>query len=156
MAKMYFENVRIGFKNFSGRQTPYNKKHDRNFVIFLEPSVAEDLESKGLNIKWPKKLDQPVEEDNRQPYLKVKVNIDGPYPPDIMMIAGDKRQRLEGDAINMLDDLYIVESDVEINTSEYNIEPSPLNPNGLQGITAYLNRLGVTINTDPFQEKYGF
>lgn len=153
---MYFENVRIGFKNFSGVQTPYNKKGDRNFVMFLDPITAEDLQEQGLNIKWPKPLDQPVEEDNRQPFLKIKVNIDGPYPPDVVMIAGDKRNRLEGDSINILDDLHIVASDVEINTSVYKIEPSVMNPNGLEGVTAYLNRLGVTINTDPFQEKYGF
>ena len=87
MAKYYFEDVRIGFKNFSGKEGPYTRKGDRSFVVFLDPSTAEDLENKGLNIKWPKPLEHPVEDDRRQPYLQVKVKIDGPYPPEIVVIA---------------------------------------------------------------------
>ena len=155
MAKIYFENAQIGFKNFAGQQSQYNRKGDRNFVVFLDPNTAEDLQEKGLNVKWPKPLEQAVEEDNRRPYLKVKVNLDGPYPPDVVMLVGSEAKRLDGDSVGILDDLYIVEADVEINTSDYNIEPSPLNPDGLKGTTAYLNRLGVTINADPFQQKYG-
>jgi hypothetical protein len=30
------ENVRIGFRNFEGREGQYNKSGDRNFVVFLE------------------------------------------------------------------------------------------------------------------------
>lgn len=157
MAKYYFEDVRIGFKNFSGKEGPYTRKGDRSFVVFLDPSTAEDLENKGLNIKWPKPLEQPVEDDRRQPYLQVKVKIDGPYPPEIVVIADEDIKHLKGDAVDMLDNVYIVTSDVEINTSDYVIPPSPLNGNKeITGTTAYLNRLGVTINVDPFRQKYGF
>ena len=44
------ENVRIGFKNFEGREGPYNRKGERDFVVFLDSEFAKQLESEGWKI----------------------------------------------------------------------------------------------------------
>lgn len=142
------EDAEIGFRNFAGVVGPYNKTGEKSFVIFLEPQDAEDLETKGWNIKWPKERDDiPPEEDTRKPYFNVKVEF-GEYPPKCVLIANDVVTQLDELGVAQLDTAEIEKVDVIINPYHWTV-------NGKSGIKAYLNSIYVTIVTNDFIERYG-
>lgn len=145
--ELQLADVEIGFRNFAGREGAYNREGDRNFVIFLRDQEAKNLEEQGWNVKWPKPLDDPDEEDTRQPYLPVAVSLD-PYPPKIVLVAGDKPTLLHGDDIDVLDTATIDNVDAVIRPYSWSV-------NGNSGVKAYLKAIYVTIATDGFEAKYG-
>lgn len=146
--QLSLEGVQIGFRNFSGEESMYNKAGDRNFVVFLDPETATDLLAEGWNVKFPKEReDGPDEEDARQPYLPVDLGS-GKFPPKVVMIANDVATKLEGDAVSDLDW-------VEIENVDLVVRPYNWTFNGRTGTKAYLKALYVTIATDDFQKKYG-
>ena len=51
-ATVLLEDARIGFRNFSGKEGPYNRSGDRNFSLFLEPDIAKAMEEDGWNIRY--------------------------------------------------------------------------------------------------------
>lgn len=142
------EDAVIGFKNFAGKVGPYNKNGERDFVVFLDPEVAEQLEKEEWNIKWPKPNDDiPPEEDTRKPYFNVKVEF-GDWPPKAVMIVGETATLLDEDRIAELDTAEIVNVDLEINPYHWQV-------NGKQGVKAYLKAIYATLDTSGFAAKYG-
>lgn len=140
------ENVRIGFRNFSGKEGTYNKKGDRNFAVFLDPQTASDMEGDG----WAVKYLQPREEgDLPQAYLKVKVQYsEKARPPRVVLITSRGRTELGEDEINVLD--Y-----AEIRNTDLIIRPYAWDVQGKQGISAYCQSVYVTIIEDALELKYG-
>jgi hypothetical protein len=142
------ENVRIGFKNFEGREGMYNKAGDRSFAVFLDHGLAEQLAAEGWNIKFPQAKDNiDPEEDTRQPHLQVSVGFEY-YPPKVYLISNGNPTRLGEDEVGMLDWAEIENVDLIIRPYEWTVRQN-------SGIKAYLKEGFFTIVTNKFAEKYG-
>jgi len=143
------ENVRIGFRNFEGRESQFNRKGECSFAVFLDRQLAEDLVSQGWNVKFPKPNDNiNPEEDTREPHLQVSVTYDN-FPPDIFLIANQNPTKLDGNSVSMLDW-------AELENVDLVIRPYTWSVNGNSGVKAYLKKGYFTIVSDQFTEKYGY
>lgn len=146
--ELKLENVKIGYRNFSGDEGPYNRKGDRSFSIFLEDALAKEIFENGWNVKWPKpNPDIREEDDKRLPYLTVSVRFDN-IPPKVVLIVGEKVNILTEDQVGTLDYAEIENVDVVVTPYNWSV-------NGKDGIKAYLKSIYVTLKPDPFAEKYG-
>lgn len=143
------ENVRIGFRNFEGREGMYNKKGERSFAVFLDRQSADQLASEGWNVKFPKERNEPVDpdEDERDPYMSVSVGFDA-YPPNVFLISNGNPTRLSEDEVLMLDWAEIENVDLVIRPYEWSVNKNT-------GIKAYLKSGYFTIVVDQFAAKYG-
>lgn len=141
-------DVRLGFRNFAGAEGPYNKKGDRNFVVFLNSDMAADLEKDGWNIKWPKEQEEDTEQEfEREPYLPVSFSFKN-FPPKIVVVSDGVATRLGEDEVDMLDWAEIEKTDIVIRPYNWSV-------NGQSGVKAYLKAMYVTLVTDEFSSKYG-
>lgn len=143
------ENVRIGFRNFEGREGTYNKAGDRSFVVFLDRETADELAAEGWNIKYPKPNENRVDPDEpeRDPYLQVSVGFDN-YPANVFLISNGEPTRLSEDEVMMLDWAEIENVDLVLRPYEWSV-------NRNTGIKAYLKSGYFTIVQDKFAAKYG-
>jgi hypothetical protein len=143
------ENVRIGFRNFEGREGQYNKGGDRNFVVFLEKDLANGLAAEGWNVKFPRESETRVDPDEpgRDPYLPVTVSFDN-YPANVFLISNGNPTKISGNEAAMLDWAEIEHVDLVLRPYEWSV-------NRNSGIKAYLKSGYFTIVTDAFAAKYG-
>lgn len=143
------ENVRIGFRNFEGREGMYNKKGERSFAVFLDRGTAEQLSSEGWNVKFPKDNGTGIDPDAdvRDPYLQVSVGFDF-YPANVFLISNGHPTKLSEDEVAMLDWAEIENVDLVLRPYEWSV-------NRNSGIKAYLKSGYFTIVADRFAEKYG-
>ena len=137
------ENARIGFRNFKGRPSQYNKDGNKDFVIFLEEEIAHRLENDGWNIRW---LDPRTPDESPTPTLRVAVRFDN-IPPKIMMVTSHSKVLLDESEVGILDD-------ADIETADVIITPYDWSVNGNHGRKAYLKSMYVTIVEDEFASKY--
>ena len=78
------ENARIIFRNFSGKETKYNREGDRNFCVILEDAeTAQKLAADGWNIRI---LPPRDEDEEAKHYLQVAVSFKT-IPPKIIMVT---------------------------------------------------------------------
>lgn len=143
------EDVRLLFRNFSGKEGQFNAKGDRNTNVTVPTEQAIRMERLGWAIKW---LEPREEGDERQAILKVKLKMDGGgKPPRVVMISqganGDRRNNLDEDGVSILDWATIRHVDMKIRPYEWDIR-------GQQGVTAYIESIYVTIEMDELEEKY--
>lgn len=145
-------NASIGFRNFSGAEGQYNRKGDRNFVVFLDTEEAQMLEEMGWNIKWPKPNPDITDDmDTRNPYLPISLSFNAKYPnlnPKIVLVAGMHKSKLSEEELDMLDW-------AEIENADLVLRPYNWAVNGNTGIKAYLDAAYITIVVDEFSDKYG-
>ena len=151
--KYNFENARIGFRNFEGKEGLYNKEGDRSFALFLSEEDADRLAADGWNVKWPKSIDgQNAEEDTREPYIIVSVSYKN-IPPKVYMITeqmdGEKQTTLlEAEDLLVLDWSEFEQVDLVLNPSRWEV-------NGKTGTKAYLKAGYFLVATNEFDKKYG-
>lgn len=138
-----FEDARIVFRNFAGKEGMYNREGDRNFCILLDEPTAEAMARDGWNVKA---LRAREEGDPDQPYIQVSVSFKG-RPPRLVMITSRGRTDLGEGECELLDWADIRTVDVIIRPYEWNV-------NGKSGIKAYLKSIFVTINEDELELKY--
>lgn len=137
------ENARIIFRNFAGKPSKFNAEGKRNFCLVLDNDVAEDLKEIGWNIKYLNPRD-PNEEP--QAYLQVSVAFEN-FPPNIWLVTGRKKTKLNEDTISVLD--Y-----AEIENVDLIVRPYVWEVNGKGGIKAYVKNMYVTIVENEFEKKY--
>lgn len=138
------QDARIIFKNFAGKEGPFNRQGDRNFAVVLDdPKMVKTLEKGDWNVKYLK----PREEgDEPQPYLQVSVNFNG-RPPKVAIITSRGRTNLGEREVEMLDWADIVTCDLIIRPYNWEV-------NGKSGVKAYLQSLFATIEEDELELKY--
>lgn len=143
------EDVRIGFRNFEGREGPYNKKGERSFAVFLDQDTANAMAADGWNVKFPKDNHERVDPDEeaRDPYIQVSVGFDA-YPANVFLISNGNPTRLTVEEVAMLDWAEIENVDLVLRPYEWSV-------NRNSGIKAYLKSGYFTIVTDKFAAKYG-
>lgn len=140
-----FEDARILFRNFEGKEKKFNPPGQRNFCVLLPPNLAGTMEAEGWNVRFLK----PREEgDLPQPYLQISVSYKL-RPPKIVLISEANRSRtfLDEDSVHILDW-------ADIKTIDFVINPSFWEVNGKSGIKAYLKKMFVTLEEDELELKY--
>lgn len=143
---LVMEDVRIIFKNFSGKEDRYNRAGDRNFCVLIDdPSEAERLAAIGWNVKYLRPLD---EDSDPQAYIQIAVNYKN-IEPNIYMVTNKNKVRLSESTVGNLDSADI--KTVDLIVSPYNWEV-----NGKSGVKAYCKTMYVTIDEDVFAGKYDF
>ena len=152
--KIKFQNARIMFKNFAGRETEFNDEGDRNFHVVIEDSeLADQLLADGWNVKV-----RPPRDENETPlyHLPVKV-VFGMYPPNVNLVSvkgvdskGEPVYNvnpLNSETVRLIDD-------AQFECIDLIIRPYSWSKGGRSGITAYLNEFWGLIKENEFASKY--
>ena len=146
--RLMLEDVKLDYRNFSGKPSQYNRQGERNFVVLLDEQQAEDLSAEGWNVKI-----RPPREEGDAPkiFLPVAVNFNGYKPPRIVVMTGRGRTTMDEADVGVLDWAYIEHADLIINPYHWEI----MEKDGMKsGIKAYLDSAYITIQENPFEEKY--
>jgi len=138
------EGAPIIFRNFAGKEGPFNSEGDRNFCVVLEESVAKQMLKDSWNVKYLASRD---EGETDTPYIQVRVNFNQ-RPPRVVMITSTSRTALTADSVDTLDWADIQNADLICRGYEWSV-------NGKTGTKAYLQSLFVTIEEDALERKYG-
>lgn len=134
------EDARVVFRNFSGKESDFNRPGDRNFTIELPDDVAAQMAADGWHIR-----ELPAREEGDKPVQVIKVGVGYKVrPPKIVVITQSGRTHYTEDMVDMLDWVDIVSVDI-IATSYYWEKGSN------SGIKAYLQTMYMVINEDDLE-----
>ena len=108
---LQIDEARITYKNFSGEGTKFNREGDRNFALIIPTQeIADELIERGWNVRI-----KPPRDEDEAPFMylpiKVKFNDRG---PNVYLISGNARNRLDEDTIGCLDHVYLLNVDLDI------------------------------------------
>jgi hypothetical protein len=142
------KDVRLIFRNFSGREGDFNPPGSRNFAVLLTPEMASGLGADGYNVKTTKERELDEGEiTGGEPYLPVALRFDV-MPPQVWMVNSRGRTRIGEDLIDILDDAVITHVDMYIRPYDYKLR------SGVEGRKAYLKTLYVTVEENELDEIY--
>ncbi len=146
MEALKIENARVIFRNFSGRETEFNRAGQRNFsVVIDDPEMAKELNNSGWNVRLLESKDESMEPIY---ILQVKIKFDSFAPPKVNMVNGrNVVTPLDEDTISVLDSADIKYVDLIVNPYEWAV-------NGKSGVSAYLKTMYAVIEEDAFADKY--
>lgn len=137
------EDARLIFRNFSGKESQYNRDGDRNFSVILNEEDAEQMLLDGWNVKYLKARD---EDDEVTPYITISVGYKV-RPPQVVMLSSKARTSLSEESVEVLDWADIAKADLIARAYNWEV-------NGKSGIKAYLKSLFVTLEEDALELKY--
>ena len=141
---LIIENGQIIFRNFSGKESKYNREGCRNFCVIIEdPDMAQRLIDDGWNVR---SLPPRDENEDLKYYLQVAVNFMN-IPPKVMMVTRKSKIAMDEESIDSLDFAEIKNADIIIRPYHWAV-------NEKTGIKAYLKNLYITIEEDVFAKKY--
>lgn len=138
-----FEDCRIVFRNFAGKEGQYNREGDRNFALIIDNEIAPVMQDEGWNIKY---LRPREEGDEPQAYMQVSVSYKQ-RPPRVVLITSRGRHDVPEDLLDVLDWAAIEHVDLIVNPYQWAV-------NGKTGIKAYLRSIYITIEEDELEKKY--
>ena len=144
-----FENARIIFKNFEGRESRYNRSGDRNFsVVIDDPAEGHYLADLGWNVR----IREPREEGEK-PMMSIQVAISfrsfpNIPPAEIYVYTRKSRRKLTEETVQELDYMEIRNVDLTIRPRFWTDD------NGETHIKAYLKEMHVTMEESAWEEKY--
>lgn len=148
MPKLSIENARIIFKNFSGRETQYNHKGDRNFCVIIDdPIRAKELAEDGWRVRTRPPREEGEPETN---YIQVAVSfkdVPGIPPTKVIMMTQNSKVLLDESTVGELDFAEIENVDLILRPYQWEVR-------GETGVKAYLEKMYVTVYTDEFEAKY--
>jgi hypothetical protein len=140
---LIMEGAQVVYRNFEGRETPFNREGDRNFAVVLDDVTAEEMRKDGWNVKTKPSKDDPDQNFNT---LSVKIGNKG-KPPNIVMISRRGRTKLSVNEVEVLDWVEFQNVDLKVGPYHWNVR-------GESGITAYLRALYITVLEDDLDKKY--
>lgn len=151
--KVAIQNAKIGWTNFAGAPTEYKPQGGfHTFTIFLEDDIAKDLEEQGWNVKWRESKNV---EGEIFPTLEVSLSYNPNYPmydPEVFRICGSRMVELDREGLGILDrdcrQNMVQNVDLGIRSHPWS------RPDGRHGVKAYLDFIYVTVEQNPFAEKY--
>lgn len=136
-------DVKLLFRNFSGRAGQFNAEGSRNFHILLDDATARDLEKRGWRVKQMKDQDDGTPGDK---HLKVNVNYNTGRPPRVVLVTSKGQTDLGPDEVATLDVADIEKSDLVLNGWYSDMAGG--------GYSAFLKTLFVTIREDELELLY--
>jgi hypothetical protein len=137
------EDARLIFRNFTGREGPFNKVGDKSFAVILPDEMALQMIQDGWNVRYLKPRE---EDDEATPYISVAVRFDI-RPPRVVMITSTARTSLDNSSVEVLDYADIQTADLIARGSYWEVGEK-------SGWKAYLQSLFVTIEEDALERKY--
>lgn len=140
---LIMQNMTIGFRNFTGKETKYNRKGNRNFCVFLNEEEADTLQKAGWNVKWTNTDNTDYESTA---YMQVTVSYSN-IPPLVYLVTSKKKVLIPESGLSMLDWVDIEYVDLIINPYNWTV-------NGNDGVKAYLKKAYVKIVEDELSNKY--